>query len=699
MVTVLAVAAVAGGVGSALATASTDAGQVNQNVVSVPKEAVNNSTDSEYRRVEPSQEYLDKPVDLESAPEDFTPEKGDAAAGDSASDSIVMDPSDDAADHEDVGTTKFFLTSGPNGYVFTQFTLLAVGNHSEVWVANDLAFPEDDPREDPTVSEAQAEAFRTQFEENIYPAESRVFGTPAARNGTDSLLEQFGSVPDDYYATSNDSKTAVLVHNIYDLNYENPEYPLYIAGYYSPTVQQYSDRNVINVDSYGWDGVNATDSMVGYEGTLAHEYQHLIHADLDGDETTWINEGMSDYAEVVTGYGVSEGHVSAFEQLPYNSLTNWEDQGAINVLADYGGAFVFQMYLNDRYGTDFISNLAHEDANGIAGVEATLDETGAKTDFYGLYQDFSTAVVTDDVSHPPKDEYHIDGIDLQVNTSADVGSAGAWGTNYEVIDTSEKGPITDVSVSGTDFTDTEWTTTTDPVTSEGEVLYSGSGNLLTRHAIVEANLSGTENPTLSFDSFQRIEANWDYGFVQVSTDGGETWQSLENENTDASPASGAHPRVKSNLPGFTGSTDGWERQTFDLSDYEGNENVLVSFHYVTDWAVVSPGWWVKNVSIAGESVATDTVEPYQSLREATNNRIEYQFTFIGVKHNGNYQVKQLDMRTFSDSEEQQLKQFLHNGNFEKIIVASTWAAESGESGRVPVGVEFEFADENRGSGN
>ncbi|WP_232700862.1 immune inhibitor A domain-containing protein [Halobacterium wangiae] len=679
MTAVLVVASLAAGVGTAAAAPAPDANQGTAPAVAPEPTAENNSTDG-YRAVEPSQNWTDKPV-LETEI---------SADGESASDS-----GSGGAQSTD-GMTRQFLTSGPEGYTLTTFELREVGDNVEVWVATDLSWGVPGDRETPSISDRQAEHIAEEFDENIYPTESEVFGTPDARDGEDALLG-----PSGYYNTTADAgnKTVLLVQNIRDENFYNPDYPLYIAGYYSPTVQQYSDRNVINVDAYGWSNVTEESPNVGYEGTLAHEYQHLIHADLDSDETTWVNEGMSDYAEVVTGYGTPEGHLSAYESMPSNSLTNWEDQGAINVLADYGVAYAWTQYVADRYGQSFVSNLAKEEKNGIEGVEATLDEVGADTDFDGLYQDFSTAVVTDRLGNPLKDQFKFDSLDVGVNTSTDVGTAGVWGTNYRTIDTAETGPITDVTVSGTDFTETEWSTATDPVTGEGEVLYSGSGNLLNRHAIVETNLSGTENPTLSFDSFQRIESNWDYGFVQVSTDGGETWESLANEHTDDSAADGAHPRVQANLPGLTGDTDGWESQSFDLSAYEGNESVLVSFRYVTDWAVTQPGWWVKDVTVAGESVETDSVEPYQSLREATGDNVEYQFTFVGVKHNGNYQVKQLDTRTFDDSGEEELKQFLHNGNFERVVVASTWAGDSGESGRVPVGVEFEFASENGNDGD
>ncbi|ODR83012.1 hypothetical protein BG842_21270 [Haladaptatus sp. W1] len=54
------------------------------------------------------------------------------------------------------------------------------------------------------------------------------------------------------------------------------------------------------------------------------------------------------------------------------------------------------------------------------------------------------------------------------------------------------------------------------------------------------------------------------------------------------------------------------------------------------------------------------------------------------------------MRTFSDDEEQELHHFLRNGNFEKVIASSTWAAHPGEGGRVPVSVEFEYARDGHG---
>ena len=39
-----------------------------------------------------------------------------------------------------------------------------------------------------------------------------------------------------------------------------------------------------------------------YEGTFAHEYQHLLLSYVDPNETTWMNEGLADFAQTLTGY-------------------------------------------------------------------------------------------------------------------------------------------------------------------------------------------------------------------------------------------------------------------------------------------------------------------------------------------------------------------------------------------------------------
>ncbi|MDX8045321.1 hypothetical protein SH601_04900 [Gracilibacillus sp. S3-1-1] len=82
-----------------------------------------------------------------------------------------------------------------------------------------------------------------------------------------------------------------------------------------------------------------------YEGTFAHEFQHLLHRDTDPDEETFINEGLSDFAQYLVGYGHPTSHVDFFMNNLKNPLTEWGDQSQEQILGDYGIAYLFQLYL------------------------------------------------------------------------------------------------------------------------------------------------------------------------------------------------------------------------------------------------------------------------------------------------------------------------------------------------------------------
>jgi hypothetical protein len=148
---------------------------------------------------------------------------------------------------------------------------------------------------------------------------------------------------------------------------------------------------------------------------FAHEWQHLLQQYQDPEETIWVNEGLSDMAISLTGYGDArrgvdktrgEGHIFCFQGYgdvkgrsnpnpkpcggPQNSLTLWEDEGAgSEVLADYGNTWSFLLYLADRYGPAIISIL-HRDgtAQGLASVQKALDTVAAGTKVTDVLHDF-----------------------------------------------------------------------------------------------------------------------------------------------------------------------------------------------------------------------------------------------------------------------------------------------------------------------
>jgi hypothetical protein len=142
----------------------------------------------------------------------------------------------------------------------------------------------------------------------------------------------------------------------------------------------------------------------------------------------------------------------------------------------------------------------------------------------------------------------------------------------------------------------------------GPALYSGQGDELDRSMVFEAAVPA-DAPTLTFSTRYDIEQGWDFGVVQVSTDGGATYTTLSNADTTADHEDAAEGRIVAPLPGFTGEQSDWTTESFALSAYAG-KNVLVAFRYLTDPAsngngvLDEPGWWVDDVTV-GSTVVSD----------------------------------------------------------------------------------------------
>ena len=128
---------------------------------------------------------------------------------------------------------------------------------------------------------------------------------------------------------------------------------------------------------------------------------------------------------------------------------------------------------------------------------------------------------------------------------------------------------------------------------EGIGWYSTSGDLMDKRVTKQFDLSSATEPiTFTFDAYWDIEKDWDYGYLEVSTDDGSSWTTLPDMDgvlTDFDPNT-------SNLGwGVTGSGSGNLR--FDLSAY-ADSAIGLRFRYLTDTAVSNPGWWVDNISLS-----------------------------------------------------------------------------------------------------
>ena len=117
--------------------------------------------------------------------------------------------------------------------------------------------------------------------------------------------------------------------------------------------------------------------------------------------------------------------------------------------------------------------------------------------------------------------------------------------------------------------------------------------------------------TLTFDTAYGIETEWDFLWVQVSADGGTTWDTITNTNTTCTHDPGwigglngfPDDLCAAGLGGFTdynASFPAPDTETFNLSAYAG-QGVLLRFWYMTDWGTTYEGPFIDNVTVTSAS--------------------------------------------------------------------------------------------------
>jgi hypothetical protein len=114
--------------------------------------------------------------------------------------------------------------------------------------------------------------------------------------------------------------------------------------------------------------------------------------------------------------------------------------------------------------------------------------------------------------------------------------------------------------------------------------YSGSGNNLANTMTTNSPVSVQSGDTLRVWVLYDIEENWDYAYVEVSTNG-----------TDFSPIEGSittdyDPHGNNRGNGITGTQDTWLEATFDLGPWAG-QSVYFRLSYYTDSYVDYDGIW------------------------------------------------------------------------------------------------------------
>ncbi|WP_369169693.1 immune inhibitor A domain-containing protein [Streptomyces sp. R28] len=127
--------------------------------------------------------------------------------------------------------------------------------------------------------------------------------------------------------------------------------------------------------------------------------------------------------------------------------------------------------------------------------------------------------------------------------------------------------------------------------------WSGSGDSLANTLTRSVDLTGKSSAALTLDGWYDIEAEFDYLYTEVSTDGGANWTAVDGTVDGA-----ALPRDASGKPALTGTVDAYKKLVFPLDAYAGKK-IDLRFRYQTDGGVAQKGFAADEITVTADGTA------------------------------------------------------------------------------------------------
>ncbi len=415
------------------------------------------------------------------------------------------------------------------------------------------------------------------FEDQVWPAVTEVFGTPLTPgiDGDNRIVVY----------------TAVLRTGVAGYFSAADSYPQEIRQHSNQREALYMSAN--RVDLTGSE----------YLSVIAHELQHASHFAVDSSEESWVNEGLSEVSAEIAGFARSAA--SAFVRTPSTSLTAWAQDITVSA-ANYGAANLFFAFIASHYGgNEMLTAISQDQNDGIESIDSALATQGFDVTANDVFADWLIAnYLSTDEGPYSYAEHEVPPVRNRYKRAPDslIGTVKSFGADY-VVTSSGSGQMT------IDFSGEAETSLLNAAPHSGaSCWWSNHGDSIDSTLTRSIDLRSLDSASLTYWVNYEIEEFWDYAYVMVSTDEGETWDIL-----DTGRAINFNPNGNAYGAGMTGASLGWVQDSVDLSDYAGQQ-VLLRFEYITDDAVFSKGAcfddfnipeldWFDNTSTAGDWVS------------------------------------------------------------------------------------------------
>ncbi|MFH1679484.1 MAG: FlgD immunoglobulin-like domain containing protein [Candidatus Eisenbacteria bacterium] len=191
----------------------------------------------------------------------------------------------------------------------------------------------------------------------------------------------FGLPPDEL---DNDPKIYILY---YDFDVPSDGFFWYFDEYPDGTVPYASNECEVVY-------INCSDYDVAGEyllAVVAHEFEHMIHWNMDEDEDLWVDEGCAELAMWLYG---NPDFISGFNQNPNDPLVTWGYNWT-----DYIQTYLWTLYFYEQYGgIPSIRRVVAEPRNSTLGYDFVLSSLGYGVDFTDVFGDWVVANFLDDTT-------------------------------------------------------------------------------------------------------------------------------------------------------------------------------------------------------------------------------------------------------------------------------------------------------------
>lgn len=464
----------------------------------------------------------------------------------------------------------FNVTNSSGGYTRDiTATLQVAGEHIYLWVENGA-----------NVSLRDLEDLAEFFDTEVYDQVRALWGSEA-QPGIDGELRVHGLFAYELGAT-----TAAYVSS-------DDSYP-------QEAVASSNEREMF---FFNLDALGSSFDVFQVGIIVAHEFQHMIRQNLQFNEETWMNEGLSVFTEFYLT-GTPDFFAYDFLYLPETQLNSWNEDGSLRG-ANYGAAQMFLIYFYDRYGVEALQQLSADSApRGLQSVDDVLRAMG-EPDVNEFVADWVVAnrVIGSDWERGYRsvDDLGTTAVDAAVYTRYPVterGTANQYAARYLNLPVMSGVKAMEISLAMPE--DARLIN----AGLDGTVAYSNRGDMTDTTMTRAFDLTGVTSATLDYSLWYHLEEGWDYGYIMVSEDNGATWDILSTPHTTSE-----NPYDTAYGEGYTGRSGGgaepaWIEESVPLDAYAG-ENILVRFEMITDDAVNQPGMAVDDVRIAALDYAED----------------------------------------------------------------------------------------------